>query len=127
MRIYNKQREDFEHEEDFNAYMEEVEDIIFNLVEGIDVPETESKIHEYQRLNRAKISLNSARKEEERKEYITMVREKDIDLREENRIYYESLENKEEDEAESKDEAKSKYARMTEEYELSQKVISTYF
>ena len=44
LRDFNKQEEDFETLREFNDYLEMVEDIIFNLCNGIDVAETERKV-----------------------------------------------------------------------------------
>ena len=35
MKIYNKRREDFETEEEYDLYLEEIEDIIDMLIEGM--------------------------------------------------------------------------------------------
>lgn len=67
-RIYNKTRQDFDNEDEFNLYLEEVEDIIFNLTEGIDVKATEIKINEYKRSNKRDITLNMTKREEEQKQ-----------------------------------------------------------
>ncbi|EYU22818.1 hypothetical protein ABFS82_03G113400 [Erythranthe guttata] len=63
--IYNKRVDDFESLRDFNDYLEEVEDMIVNLVEGIDVPAIESRIAQYQRENAEQIMIAQARKAEE--------------------------------------------------------------
>ena len=44
LRSFNKVREDFEDLRGYNDYLEMVEDIIFNLCNGIDVAETERKV-----------------------------------------------------------------------------------
>lgn len=63
--IYNKREEDFPSLKEYNDYLEEVEDMIFNLVEGINVHEFEEKIQEYQKENAEQIMINQARKAEE--------------------------------------------------------------
>ena len=64
-RLFNKRREDFNSLRDFNGicsfssfvdYLEESEELIFNLVESKDVQETEQKIAQYQAENRDLIS-----------------------------------------------------------------------
>ncbi|KAL3641441.1 hypothetical protein CASFOL_016409 [Castilleja foliolosa] len=63
--IYNKREEDFESLKEYNDYLEEVEDMIVNLVDGIDVPAIESRIAQYQRENAEQIMNAQARKAEE--------------------------------------------------------------
>ncbi|KAI3464366.1 hypothetical protein Pfo_021029 [Paulownia fortunei] len=63
--IYNKREEDFPLLKDYNDYLEEVEDMIVNLVEGIDVPAIEARIAQYQRENAEQIMNAQARKAEE--------------------------------------------------------------
>lgn len=63
--IYNKREEDFPSLKEYNDYLEEVEDMIFNLVEGVNVHEFEEKIQEYQKENAEQIMINQARKAEE--------------------------------------------------------------
>eukprot|EP00344_Euplotes_crassus_P012160 CAMPEP_0197004854 /NCGR_PEP_ID=MMETSP1380-20130617/26049_1 /TAXON_ID=5936 /ORGANISM="Euplotes crassus, Strain CT5" /LENGTH=203 /DNA_ID=CAMNT_0042423789 /DNA_START=198 /DNA_END=809 /DNA_ORIENTATION=+ len=115
LKVFNKQRNDFKSDAEFDAYTEQVEDIIFNLVEGIDVQETEAKINDYKRINKRNISINSTKKEEERKQKFVKVKENDITLREENRMFYES---EEEPEEEKKQTEKSKFELMAEQAKL---------
>nr|XP_009764761.1 PREDICTED: CDK-activating kinase assembly factor MAT1 [Nicotiana sylvestris] len=63
--IFNKREEDFPSLREYNDYLEEVEDMIFNLIEGIDVPAIEAKIAQYQRENAEQIMIAQARKAEE--------------------------------------------------------------
>ncbi|XP_010273719.1 PREDICTED: uncharacterized protein LOC104609178 [Nelumbo nucifera] len=63
--IYNKREEDFPSLREYNDYLEEVEDMTFNLIEGIDVPAIEAKIAKYQEENAEQIINARARKAEE--------------------------------------------------------------
>uniref|UniRef100_A0A0D6R4C4 MAT1 centre domain-containing protein n=1 Tax=Araucaria cunninghamii TaxID=56994 RepID=A0A0D6R4C4_ARACU len=63
--IFNKREEDFPSLREYNDYLEEVEDMTFKLVEGIDVPAIEAKIAKYQEENAEQIINNRARKAEE--------------------------------------------------------------
>ncbi|GFP81414.1 cdk-activating kinase assembly factor mat1 [Phtheirospermum japonicum] len=63
--IYNKREEDFASLKEYNDYLEEVEDMIVNLVDGIDVPSIEARIAQYQRENADQIMNAQARKAEE--------------------------------------------------------------
>ncbi|KAG8217300.1 CDK-activating kinase assembly factor MAT1-domain-containing protein [Butyriboletus roseoflavus] len=61
---FNKRREDFPDLRLYNDYLEEVEDITFNLINDIDVPETEARIERYRKENAPLIELNLRREEQ---------------------------------------------------------------
>ncbi|KAJ4899061.1 cyclin-dependent kinase-activating kinase assembly factor-related protein [Raphanus sativus] len=63
--IYNKREEDFSALKDYNDYLEEVECMIFDLVDGINVEAIEEKIKRYSRENVEQIMVNRARKAED--------------------------------------------------------------
>ncbi|KAJ4845809.1 hypothetical protein Tsubulata_008215 [Turnera subulata] len=63
--IFNKREEDFPSLREYNDYLEEVEDMIFNLVEGLNVPAIEERIRQYEQENAEQITINRARKAEE--------------------------------------------------------------
>ncbi|XP_074564839.1 uncharacterized protein LOC141821325 isoform X2 [Curcuma longa] len=63
--IFNKQEEDFPSLREYNDYLEEVEDMTCNLIEGIDVTAIEAKIAKYQEENAEQIVNSRARKAEE--------------------------------------------------------------
>lgn len=48
LNVYNKTEEDFESLKEYNEYLEEIESIIFKLVEGVDVEETQKQIDQYE-------------------------------------------------------------------------------
>ncbi|CAH7666173.1 RNA polymerase II transcription factor B subunit 3 [Phakopsora pachyrhizi] len=58
-KYFNKRREDFKSLEAYNNYLEEVEDITFNLINGVDVAETEAKIKQFQIENQELIAQNA--------------------------------------------------------------------
>ena len=58
---FNKRREDFKTLRAYNDYLEEVEDIIFNLVNGTNVKQTEAKVSAYEAQNKSSIATNEAR------------------------------------------------------------------
>lgn len=60
---FNKRREDFTELRSYNDYLEEVEDITFNLINEIDVPQTEARIAAYRAENAALIEMNFQREE----------------------------------------------------------------
>ncbi|XP_043210355.1 CDK-activating kinase assembly factor MAT1-like isoform X2 [Amphibalanus amphitrite] len=61
LREFNKQEEEFATLREYNDYLEDVETIIYNLVNGIDVLATNKKIEAYKRDNRESIVRNRAR------------------------------------------------------------------
>ncbi|XP_059648633.1 uncharacterized protein LOC132294699 [Cornus florida] len=63
--IFNKREDDFPSLREYNDYLEEVEDMTFNLIEGIDVPAIEAKIEQYRKENAEQITNALARKAEE--------------------------------------------------------------
>lgn len=64
-RIFNKTREHFPTLKDYNDYLEEVEDMTFNLIEGIDVEAIEAKIARYEKENGEQICLSRAKRAED--------------------------------------------------------------
>jgi CDK-activating kinase assembly factor MAT1 len=64
-RRYNKRQVDFTALKDYNDYLEAQEDIIFNLIEGVDVKETEARVDAYRREHASEIARLQKRNEEE--------------------------------------------------------------
>ncbi|KAF5387066.1 hypothetical protein D9615_001678 [Tricholomella constricta] len=60
---FNKRRDDFPDLRSYNDYLEEVEDITFNLIYEIDIAKTEARINAYRAENAALIELNVQREE----------------------------------------------------------------
>lgn len=44
LRIYNKRREDFASKADWDDYLENLEDVAYNLINRIDMNQTEAKL-----------------------------------------------------------------------------------
>ncbi|KAJ6809370.1 RNA polymerase II transcription factor B subunit 3 [Iris pallida] len=63
--IFNKMEDEFPSLRDYNDYLEEVEDMTFNLIEGNDVAAIEAKIARYQEENADQIINSRARRAEE--------------------------------------------------------------
>ncbi|CAN6172710.1 unnamed protein product [Urochloa humidicola] len=63
--IFNKTQEHFPTLKDYNDYLEEVEDMTFNLIEGIDVEAIEAKVKRYEDENREQIFLSRAKRAED--------------------------------------------------------------
>ncbi|KAJ1656375.1 TFIIH/NER complex subunit [Dispira simplex] len=64
-RYFNKRREDFKSLRQYNDYLEEVENMTFNLIYGVDVQETEERIQRFAQENRDLIANNAARQQRE--------------------------------------------------------------
>jgi CDK-activating kinase assembly factor MAT1 len=64
-RRYNTRQVDFTALKDYNDYLEAQEDIIFNLIEGVDVKETEARVDAYRREHASEIARLRKRNEEE--------------------------------------------------------------
>ncbi|GJR95372.1 CDK-activating kinase assembly factor MAT1 [Tanacetum coccineum] len=62
---FNKRVEDFSSLREYNDYLEDVEDMIVDLVDGNNVPFLEAKIARYQKENAEQIMNAQARKAEE--------------------------------------------------------------
>ncbi|KAI9779427.1 MAG: TFIIH/NER complex subunit [Geoglossum umbratile] len=58
-KVFNRRQDEFETLDDYNNYLEEVETLTFNLLNGIDVSSTEAKLSEYAAQNAAVISRNA--------------------------------------------------------------------
>lgn len=65
LRWFNKRREDFNTDAEYDDYLEMVEDIIFNLVNDIDVENTKARVERYRRENHETIGHNIAKRMEE--------------------------------------------------------------
>ncbi|KAJ8686784.1 hypothetical protein QAD02_022578 [Eretmocerus hayati] len=61
LRDFNKKEEDFATQREYDDYLEEVENIIYNLANNIDVIETNRKIEQYKRENRELIQKNKTK------------------------------------------------------------------
>jgi CDK-activating kinase assembly factor MAT1 len=64
--VFNKREQDFEDLRSYNDYLNEVEDITFNLVNQVDVEATEKKFAAYERANQEEILENERLEREER-------------------------------------------------------------
>lgn len=60
-KTFNKRPEDFSSLKEYNNYLEEVEEIIFNLVNNVDVEATKQKQQAYEQKNKELILANSRR------------------------------------------------------------------
>ncbi|TIC33251.1 CDK-activating kinase assembly factor [Wallemia mellicola] len=60
-KAYNLTSDDFSDLRSYNDYLEEVEDIAYNLINNIDIPNTEAKIRSHQAKHASSIISNSAK------------------------------------------------------------------
>lgn len=61
LRDFNKKEEDFATQREYDDYLEEIENIIYNLSNNIDIIETNKKIEQYKRENREIILKNKTK------------------------------------------------------------------
>uniref|UniRef100_A0A8C6WLG0 CDK-activating kinase assembly factor MAT1 n=1 Tax=Neogobius melanostomus TaxID=47308 RepID=A0A8C6WLG0_9GOBI len=68
LKIYNKRDFDFPNLREYNDYLEQIEDIVFNLTHNIDVENTKLRMEQYQKENRDVIQRNKAKLTREQEE-----------------------------------------------------------
>ncbi|XP_069495024.1 CDK-activating kinase assembly factor MAT1 [Ambystoma mexicanum] len=61
LKIYNKREEDFSNLNDYNDFLEEIEDIVFNLTNNADLENTKKKMEMYQKENKEVILKNKVK------------------------------------------------------------------
>lgn len=61
LKDFNKKEEDFATLREYNDYLEEIETIIFNLVNNIDIVGTNKRIEQYKKDNKEIIMKNKAK------------------------------------------------------------------
>jgi len=66
-KTFNKRREDFPSLRVYNDYLEEVEEITWNLILDQDIEATQAKVKKYEQENQAVIAINEAKKANEDK------------------------------------------------------------
>ncbi|KAI0256489.1 CDK-activating kinase assembly factor MAT1-domain-containing protein [Lactifluus subvellereus] len=96
---FNKRREDFPDLRSYNDYLQEVEDITFNLINDIDIPETQARIAAYRKENAALIELNQQREEA----YAQALKEQEDAERRERQLRAEELRRAEEEERDARE------------------------
>ncbi|KAI0709044.1 CDK-activating kinase assembly factor [Earliella scabrosa] len=99
---FNKRREDFPDLRSYNDYLEWVEEIAFNLINDIDVAETEARIAQYRIENAALIELNIKREEE----YQRYLQEQEELERQERELRAQELRRLEQEEREEREKGK---------------------
>lgn len=84
--VYNKRREDFDSDRAYNDYVEEVEDIVFNLSNDVNVEETKAKVEKYRRDNLEDTARIAVRHQEEELKNIEVLTTADREYAEKLRI-----------------------------------------
>ncbi|XP_012869344.1 PREDICTED: CDK-activating kinase assembly factor MAT1 [Dipodomys ordii] len=78
LKIYNKREEDFPNLREYNDFLEEVEEIVFNLTNNVDLENTKKKMEIYQKENKDVIQKNKlklTREQEELEEALEVERQ----------------------------------------------------
>ncbi|NXN96596.1 MAT1 factor, partial [Rhinopomastus cyanomelas] len=78
LKIYNKREEDFPSLREYNDFLEEVEEIVFNLTNNVDLENTKKKMELYQKDNKEVIQKNKlklTREQEELEEALEVERQ----------------------------------------------------
>ena len=75
--LFNKKESDFGTIDEFKNYEERVEDIVYNLVNLIDVDATNQYIEKYKQENSKEIVTNQLRRNEELKGEYVAIKEKE--------------------------------------------------
>ncbi|KAG8449373.1 hypothetical protein GDO86_016139 [Hymenochirus boettgeri] len=68
LKIYNKREEDFPSLGEYNDFLEEIEEIVFNLTNNVDLDNTRKKIDMYQKDNKDTIQRNKIKMTREQEE-----------------------------------------------------------
>lgn len=58
--IYDEPRDNFDNKDAWDAYLENMEEIIYNLTYGIDALAMENRIAEYERVKKTKAARSTA-------------------------------------------------------------------
>ncbi|KAI9595368.1 CDK-activating kinase assembly factor MAT1-domain-containing protein [Syncephalis fuscata] len=66
---FNKRPEDFATAREYNDYLEDVEELTFNMINEVDIEATEARIKEFQAANQDVILANHAKSKREEKQF----------------------------------------------------------
>ncbi|XP_060780551.1 CDK-activating kinase assembly factor MAT1 isoform X2 [Neoarius graeffei] len=81
--LYNKRDVDFASLREYNDYLEQVEEIVFNLTNNLDVENTKQMMEQYQRDNKDIIHRNKAKltREQEELEELLLMEQQELELK----------------------------------------------
>ncbi|CAI8508195.1 unnamed protein product [Pichia kudriavzevii] len=68
--VYNKKEDDFQTSVMYDQYLEEIEEIVYNLLHRVDIERTEERLKQYSIENKQSIELNNAQREQEYEKFI---------------------------------------------------------
>lgn len=80
--VFNRREEEFETVRDYNDYLNDVEDITFNLINNIDVEETNRRFEAYQKANQKGIEENAQLAQQEKVSFSAMQKAERVQARE---------------------------------------------
>ncbi|KAF1350020.1 CDK-activating kinase assembly factor MAT1-domain-containing protein [Delphinella strobiligena] len=100
--IFNRREDDFESVMDYNNYLNEVEDITFNLINREQIEATERRISAYAEANSKAITTNAALASQETEDYSALQAAE----REQSRLRRQAARREEEDESRARAEGK---------------------
>ncbi|XP_006632387.2 CDK-activating kinase assembly factor MAT1 [Lepisosteus oculatus] len=83
LKIYNKREQDFPSLHEYNDYLEQVEEIIYNLTNNVDVETTNQMIEQYKRENKDVIQKNKVKltREQEELEELLLLEQQETEQR----------------------------------------------
>ncbi|KAG2457400.1 S38A6 protein, partial [Polypterus senegalus] len=83
LKIYNKREHDFSSLNEYNNYLEQIEEIVFNLTNNFDVEKTKQLMEQYQKENKDLIQRNKIKltREQEELEEILAIERKEAEER----------------------------------------------
>ncbi|XP_028677907.1 CDK-activating kinase assembly factor MAT1 [Erpetoichthys calabaricus] len=83
LKIYNKREHDFSSLNEYNNYLEQIEEIVFNLTNNFDVEKTKQMMEQYQKENKDLIQRNKIKltREQEELEEILAIEQKEAEER----------------------------------------------
>ncbi|MCL4138458.1 UNVERIFIED_CONTAM: hypothetical protein GTU68_021644 [Idotea baltica] len=86
MKVFVKQEEDFEKVEAWNTYLEEIEELVYDLVNDQNKPEAEKKLEYYEKQNKEDIRKSYSKRSKEEEELERLVEEEKLRQIERKRI-----------------------------------------
>lgn len=97
--IFNKTLDQFDSLHEYNSYLEEIEDIVFNLVNSVEVEATEEKLSKYKEMNQDGINENNLNKEKELQDFVNE-QERQKELKQQKLLLEKQIEDEEKKESE---------------------------
>jgi len=80
LRDYNKKEDDFDNLNDYNDYLEQVENIIYNLTHNIQLESTKLMVEQYKRDNKTQIQKNKSKLSKDEEMILEMIDEEQAEV-----------------------------------------------